>query len=154
MFLPDVATVRIERPIPSKFSDEDQQKIRQRIEEIQQQNSTGTRDVGGLTCFIPKPPMHWFNCNGNRSAADPDVIKLAYQHYPSTPFVLILAEYDSSHYGGLRVNWKAWILDPSHALDVDRAIWNSLTDWSLLDRIGASRIEAGSGFGRSGQSTD
>jgi hypothetical protein len=53
MFLPDVATVRIERSIPSKFSEEEQQKIKQRLSAIQQQNSTGTRDVGGLTCFIP-----------------------------------------------------------------------------------------------------
>jgi hypothetical protein len=77
-------------------------------------------------------PMHWFNCNGNRSATDPNVTKLEYQHYPSTPFVLVLAEYDSSHYGGLHVNWKAWILDPSHALDVDREIWNSLAAWNQL----------------------
>jgi hypothetical protein len=133
MFQPDIATVRVERSIPSKFSEEEQQKIKQLLSEIQQQNSTGTQDVGGLTCFIPKPPMNFINCNGNRSTADSDVIKLEYRHYPSTPFVLVLAEYDSSHYGGLRVNWKAWILDPSHALDVDRAIWNSLADWNLLD---------------------
>jgi hypothetical protein len=124
MFLPDVATVRVERSIPSKFSEEEQQKIKRVLNEARQEISIGTREIGGLTCLVPKPPMDWFNCNGNRTAAESDITHLRFREYPSTPFVLILADYDSSHYGGIHVSWKAWILDPSHALAVDRTVWN------------------------------
>jgi hypothetical protein len=132
MFLQDVATVRIERTTPSKFSEEEQQEIKRILREAQQENTIGTREIGGLTCRIPKPPMNWFHCNGNRTAADPDGTKLEYRTYPSTPFVLVIADYDSSQYGGIHVYWKAWILDASRALDVDRAVWNSLADWNLV----------------------
>jgi hypothetical protein len=132
MFLPDIVTVRVERSIPSKFSEEEQQKIKRVLSEARQEISTGTREIGGLTCLVPKPPMNWFNCNGNRTAADSDITHLRFREYPSTPFVLISADYDSSHDGGIHVSWQAWILDPSHALDVDRAVWNSLADWNLV----------------------
>ena len=135
-FQPDVATVRIEREMPEKRSAEDLQKLDelQRLE--QQRNSVGTRDIGGLTCLVPKPDQDWFICSGSRTASDAEVTRLRYRKYSNTPFILVLAEYSSTRYG-IHVYWKAWILDASHALDVDRAIWNSIEEWNLLNKQAA-----------------
>src|ERR1700690_1424431 len=85
-FQPDVVTVRIEREIADTRSVEEQQKIRQMIAEVRRDNSIGTREVGGLTCFVPKPAVMYFSCSGNRSKTDPDVIWLRYRDHPGTPF--------------------------------------------------------------------
>ena len=50
-----------------------------------------------------------------------------------TPFLLLQANYRSSHYGGIHVYWQVWTSDLAHGRDIDQAIWNSLTDWNLLD---------------------
>jgi hypothetical protein len=29
------------------------------------------------------------------------------------------------------VDWQAWILDVSHALDIDAAVWKSIENWNI-----------------------
>jgi len=135
-FQPDLAIVRIEGEMPERRSAEDLRELDRLQREALQQQSTGTREIGGLTCLVPKPGVDWFICSGNRSASATELTRLRYRDYSATPFILVLSEYTSARYG-IRVYWKAWISDVSHALDVDRAIWNSIEEWSLLNKPAA-----------------
>jgi hypothetical protein len=134
-FQPDVVTVRIEPESRSKLPVEDQQKVNQLIREAQERDSAGTREIGGLTCFVPKTSGRT-DCFGPRSNGDPDVTKLHYYTYSSTSFVLLQADYSSSRYGRLHVYWQTWTSDVSHALDIDAAIWESIEEWNLLNNTG------------------
>jgi hypothetical protein len=135
-FQPDVATVRIERDMPELRSAQELQRLDEIQLKAQQHDSAGTREIGGLTCLVPKPGVDWVICSGSRSASDTEVTRLRYREYGATPFNLVLAEYASPRYG-IRVYWKAWISDISHALDIDREIWNSIEEWNLLNKLGA-----------------
>jgi hypothetical protein len=132
-FEPDVVTVRIEREMPDRRSAEELQKLDQSQRAAQQELSVGTREIGGLTCLIPKPGIDWVFCSGRRTASDTDATSIRYREYSATPFILILSESTSARYG-IHVYWKARISDVSHALDIDRAIWNSIEEWNLLSK--------------------
>lgn len=140
-FKPDVVTVRIEREVPSKFSEEEQHRVRRLLQEWQKQDAIGTREIGSLTCFVPKTGLDWTSCSGTRSKTDPDITELRYRKYSATPFILVLADYPSSHHGGIHMYWKAWTSDVSHALDIDAAIWKSIEDWNLLDNTAAQAAQ-------------
>lgn len=131
-FQPDVATVRIEREMPERRSADELQKLDQSQRKAQQDDSAGTREIGGLTCLVPKPGQDWFICSGSRTSSDTEVTRLRYREYSATPFILVLSEYTSARYG-VHVYWKVWISDVSHALDIDRAIWNLIKEWNLFN---------------------
>src|SRR5882724_1292025 len=143
VFQPDVATVRIEREMPERRSAEELQKLDESQRKAQQHASAGTREVDGLICLVPKLGMDWFVCSGSRTASDTEVTRLRYREYDATPFILVLAEYTSPRYG-IHVYWKAWISDISHALDIDRAIWDSIEKWNLFNK---SEAPAGADVG-------
>lgn len=135
-FDPDYVTVRIEPATPITASAEDTKKSLDEMEKWHRDHSSGTLDIGGLTCFIPKGGYDFFDCAGSRSKSDPDVIKLRYKAYSAPNFVLVQAQYVSSHYGGLRVFWQAWTADPPvHARDIDAAVWQAIEDWNVLSRV-------------------
>jgi hypothetical protein len=135
-FQPDVVAVRIE-PEFSKFSEEEQQERQQSLRASAQQDSTATREIGGLTCFVPKLAPEWPSCFGIPTRADAYFTTLRYRTYGATPFILVLADYPSSRYGGIHVFWKAWTSDVSHVPDIDVAIWKSIEDWNLLNKTEA-----------------
>lgn len=140
-FKPDVVSVRIEQELPSTLSIEEQQKMERLLLELQKRDSIGTLESGGLTCFIPKPAVEWFHCSGRLTKAYPDVTKIMYRKYSATPFVLVLADYPSSRYGGIHLYWKAWILDVANARNIDLAIWKSIEDWNLVNKPGAQAAQ-------------
>jgi len=133
-FEPDVVTVRIEREIRSNLSEEEQQRLDQERWKGLQYDSTERREIGGLTCFVPKGwgPVLGF-CSGRRTTSDPDVTALRYRKDSAIPFILLLADYRSSRHGGIHVYWNVWTSDVSHVLDFDAAIWKSIEDWNLLN---------------------
>jgi len=133
-FMPDVVTVRIEPQVPSTLSEEDQRKIDQMTADSSQQNYIGTREIGGLTCLVPKPAITFFSCSSSRPGTGAGVVRLRYRDYANTPFVLLQAGYLSPRYGGIQVYWTAWTLDVSHALEIDAAIWKSIEAWNLLNK--------------------
>jgi hypothetical protein len=49
-----------------------------------------------------------------------------------TPFYQLEGDYESPHYGGIRIYWNVWTLDVAHGRDIDQAIWNSLAEWNLV----------------------
>lgn len=136
-FQPDVVTVRIEPQIPSTLSVEDQRTIDQITADSSRQNYIGTREVGGITCLVPKPAITFFSCSSNRPGAGADIVRLRYRDYANTPFVLLQAGYTSPRYGGIQVYWTVWTLDVSHAPEIDAAIWKSIEAWNLLDKAAA-----------------
>ena len=133
-FQPDIITVRIQREIVNPLPVEEQEKVKKLLREWARQDSTGSREVGGLTCSIPNyagtPPR----CSGGPSNAE---LKLHYSSYSATPFVLVNADYPSSRYGRIQVYWQGWISDVTHAVDIDAAIWKSIEDWDLLNKPAA-----------------
>jgi hypothetical protein len=135
-FDPDYVTVRIEPAIsiPSKWTAEEERTAEQLQEKFKRENYTGTAEIGGLTCLLPKPGLS-FSCSGRRAQSDPDVVELGYMAHSAPHFVLVQAKYVSSRYGGIQVYWETWTLDPPiHALDIDAAIWKAIEDWNLLSR--------------------
>jgi len=130
-FQPDVVTVRIEPSTPDLRSAGEKEKLKEEQRKYHEDFYFGARDVGGLTCYTPKPPNPFSDCSGNRGSSDSDVVKLQYRDYSATPFLLVQAQYTSARYGGVVVYWQAWILDVSHALDIDATIWKSIEDWNL-----------------------
>jgi hypothetical protein len=129
---PGVVTVFIQRQPPSKSSEAEQQQLEQAWQGALKQGSTGTREIGGLTCFVPKPGWEWSFCSGKQTTSDSDVTSYRYRRYGATPFALLIADNESSRYGGIYVHWTVLTVDVSHALDIDRAVWNSLADWNLV----------------------
>jgi hypothetical protein len=133
-FQPDVVGVRIEREAPNGRSVEEEQRRQNERANVWRSESTGVRQFGDLSCFVPTPAAIYFNCTGHRSKADPDVVVLRFRaDIPGTRFKLVQANYPSFRYAGIRVYWQAWILDASRALEVDAAVWNALEKWNLLD---------------------
>jgi hypothetical protein len=133
-FDPDYVNVRIEPAInpPNTWTPEEEREAEQTLAKSMQDNYTGTTEIGGMTCFVPKPGVGAFSCSGRRSKSDPDVIKLGFMGHAAPHFVLIQAQYVSSRYGGIQVYWDVWTTDPPiHALDIDAAIWKSIEDWNL-----------------------
>jgi hypothetical protein len=133
-FLPDAVTVRIERETLGTSSIEDQSRIAS-VKEFYD-NLLSKREIGGLTCGrhgIPPDPSRkgGLFCSGHRTPADPDTIAFRTFSY-DTPFVLIDADYPSTHYGGIHVYWSVWTLDVANGPDIDQAVWKSLTDWNLV----------------------
>jgi hypothetical protein len=136
-FLPDAVTVRVEREPPSKLSTEEQRGMDQ-IGAKHWNDLPNKREIGGWICgryFMPRDPntKGGWTCHGQRAPSDPDTIRVETKSYKSSPFVLLDADYESSHYGGIHVYWMVWTLDVAHARDIDQAIWNSLTEWNLID---------------------
>jgi len=135
-FLPDAVTVRIEPLPPNKFSIEEQREVDQRVAK-HWNDLANKHEIGGLICgrdYIPPDPSRkgGWTCHGQRTPSDPDIIKLDTKSYRS-PFVLIDADYESSHYGGIHVYWMVWTSDVVHARDIDQAIWKSLAEWNLVN---------------------
>jgi hypothetical protein len=138
-FDPDYVTVRIEPAIsiPSTWTAEEERTAELVQEKFKRDNYTGTAEIGGLTCLLPKPGLS-FSCSGHRAKSDPDVVELGYMAHSAPHFVLIQAKYASSRYGGIQVYWEAWTSDPPiHALDIDAAIWKSIEDWNILNKTGS-----------------
>jgi hypothetical protein len=129
---PDLVTVRIDRESPITRSAEEQQKIDEMLREAHARDlQGGAREVAGLTCVVPKIPYYpWFFCSGPRSVGS-ELVKLQFKQENSS-FVLILADYSSSRYGGTRIYWKTVISDISHWRDIDQEMWRLLADWNLL----------------------
>jgi hypothetical protein len=137
-FEPDIVTVRIEREVPSKISVQEQQRLDQERWEGLQYDSTERREIGGLTCFVPKGwGPTWGFCFGRRTSLDPELTALRYRRDSAIPFVLMLADYRSSRHRGIHVYWQGWVSDVSRALDIDAAIWKSIEDWNLLSKPAA-----------------
>ena len=128
---PDRVVVRIDREFPSPLSAEDQRKIEQIGQEYHLRDlQGGAREIAGLTCIVPKIPYYaWFSCSGPRSG-DSKLVKLRFTQ-ENAHFVLILADYASSRYGGVHVFWKALTSDISHWRNIDDEMWRLLTDWNL-----------------------
>jgi hypothetical protein len=134
---PDLVTVRIQPEVPSTFSAEEQQKIAQILREQQRNFSEGPREIGGLTCFVPKMrSFPYIACSGSRPG-DSDVVKLRFKQV-SASFVLLQANYASSRYGGIHVYWQTTTSEVSHWREVEEEIWRLLTDWNVLSNNGAN----------------
>ena len=129
-FQPDIITVRIQREIVNPLPVEEQQKVKNLLQKWAQENSAGSREVGGLTCSIPNYAGSPPHCSSDRSNSE---LHFSYSSYSATPFVFVNADYPSSRYGRIQVYWQGWISDISHALDIDAAIWKFIADWDLKD---------------------
>ena len=129
-FQPDIITVRIQREIVNPLPVEEQQKVKKLLGKWAQEDSTGSREFGGLTCSIPSYAGSPPHCSGSRSNSE---LHLSYSSYGATPFVFVNADYPSSRYGRIQVYWQGWISDVSYALDIDAAIWKSIADWDLIN---------------------
>jgi hypothetical protein len=94
-------------------------------------------EIDGLRCSVPK----WMTsgayfCRAPGAAADPDadpeVLTLKYFPNSAAPFILIQANYRSPRYGKTHLYWQVWTSNISHALEIDGAIWKTLSEWNLL----------------------
>jgi hypothetical protein len=133
-FQPDIITVRIQRAITNPLSVEDQNKAKEILREFHKKEGEGSREIGGLTCSVPKYAGSPPHCSGRRPNSE---LNLFFSSYSATPFVFVNADYPSSHYGKIQVYWQGWISDVSHSIDIDAAIWKSIEDWDLLNNSGA-----------------
>jgi hypothetical protein len=133
-FTPDVVAVRIQ-PEFDHSAPEEKNHRQQMIRAAVQQDSTGTLQLGRLTCFLSKWSGMDTCCFGGSSVSESDFMSVRYGRYAATPFVLVLADYASVRYGGVHVFWKAWTSDPSHIPDIDEAIWKSIDEWNLLKNV-------------------
>lgn len=138
-FQPDVVTVRIEPSTQKIQSAKDKETLHEEQRKWNEEFTSGTREFGGVTCYTPKPPNPFSDCSGKREPSDPDIVDLRYRDYAATPFVLVQAQYTTTRYGGIDVYWQAWILDVSHALDIDATIWKSIENWNLESTAKAVR---------------
>lgn len=140
-FRPDAVTVRVEREPPSTLSVDDQREIDQSVSKVWREDIRDPQEVGGLTCGkMGEAIRGGMRCSGHRAPSDPDDIRLT-SHSNNTPFLLLQANYRSSHYGGIHIYWQVWTLELAHARDIDRAIWNSLTEWNLLNASSAQTAQ-------------
>ena len=136
-FRPDAVTVRIELEPPSPLSVEDQREIDRSVSKVWHEDLLEPQEIGGLTCgkiaeVVRRVTMGGMRCSGRRAPSDPDEIRFDTSVYSITPFLLLHANYRSSHYGGIHVYWQVWTLDLAHGRDIDQAIWKSLTEWNLV----------------------
>jgi hypothetical protein len=137
-FWPDRVFVRIEPEHVSTLSQEDQRKNAQVGWDMRHDPTEKKFEIDGLRCAVPKfkiSPASYF-CRAPGTAADPDadpeVLTLRYFPESAPPFVLIQANYRSPRFGKTHVYWQVWTSDISHALEIDSAIWKSLSEWNLL----------------------
>jgi hypothetical protein len=106
-FRPDAVTVRIEREPPSTLSVDDQREIDRSVSKFWHEDLRwNPQDFGGLTCgkmadAVPSPNMGAMLCSGHRAPSDPEDIRFDTHSYGITPFLLLQADYRSSHYGGI-----------------------------------------------------
>ena len=99
-------------------------------------------DIGGLTCRVSKYTHIGANpnCSGHRTSGETDITKITLKlNTPNTRFVLVQADYDSSHFGGIHVPWQAWTLDVASWREIENAIFNSISDWDLATSDGVQR---------------
>jgi len=134
-FRPDRVWVRIEPERPSQLSAEEQKQIDEAREEALKRESVGTREIGGLTCFVSKFAGVKPFCSGHRSPTDLDMTTVTLKFDASTPFVLIQADYPSLQYGRVHVYWQAWTADASNWREIETAIWGHVADWNLLNTL-------------------
>lgn len=128
----DLVTVRLEQEPGGAISTKETEKKNLQLREWQRRDSSGTRDIGGLSCFIPKAAFGWTDCSGRRSADSGDSTVLTYKQYGTTPYILVLADYTSPQYGGIHVYWKVVTASDLYLLDIDRAVWSSIKSWNLV----------------------
>jgi len=136
-FRPDAVTVRIELEPPSTLSADDQREIDRSVSKVWHEDLRDPHEIGGLTCgkmadAVRSLTLGGMLCSGHRSPSDPDEMRFHTHSYTMTPFLLLQADYGSSHYGGIHVYWQVWTLDLAHGRDIDQAIWKSLTEWNLV----------------------
>jgi hypothetical protein len=137
-FQPDVITVRIQREIINPLPVEEQEKVKKLLRKWAEEDSTGLRELGGLTCSTPKYAGSPPHCSGSRPNSE---LNLSYTSYSATPFVFVNADYPSSRYGKIQVYWQGWISDVSHALEIDATIFNSIEDWNLMNKPAAQAAQ-------------
>jgi hypothetical protein len=129
---PDLVSVRIQPEAPSTQSAEERQKIDTIMREQQRNFYEERREIGGLTCLVPKMrSFPYIECSGSRPG-DSDLVKLRFKQVNAS-FVLLQADYASSRYGGIHVYWQTTTSDVSHWRDVEEEVWRLLTDWDLLN---------------------
>src|SRR5580658_329502 len=136
-FTPDVVAVRIQ-PEFDNSTPEEKDRRHQMIMGAVQQDSTGTLQLGRLTCFLSKWTSMDTMCLG-AGISESDFMRVRYGRYAATPFVLVIADYPSIRYGGIHVFWRAWTLDPSNIPIIDEAIWKSIDEWNLLQNVTPAR---------------
>jgi hypothetical protein len=137
-FLPDAVTVRIERDPPDTSTIDEQRKDEQITRNLRNK-LLDKQEIGGLTCGRNAMPPHpgykgGLVCWDDRASSNADRFGFrTFAYEEMTRFVWIDAHYRSRHYGGIQVYWDVWTLDLAHARDIDQAIWNSLTEWNLIE---------------------
>jgi hypothetical protein len=137
-FTPDVVAVRIQPEFDNSTREEKDHR-QQMIMGAVQQDSTGTLQLGRVTCFLSKWSAMDTSCFAGSSVSESDFMSVRYGKYAATPFVLVIADYSSIRYGGIHVFWKTWTLDPSHIPDIDETIWKSIDEWNLLNNSTRAR---------------
>jgi len=138
-FRPDRVWVRIEPERPSQLSPAEQEQFNEARGKALQRESVGTREIGGLTCFVSNYAGVKHFCSGHRSPTDLDTTTVTLKFDASTSFVLIQADYPSLRYGCVHIYWQAWTSDASHWRDIEEAIWNHVADWNLLNTVRGSQ---------------
>jgi hypothetical protein len=136
-FWPDRVFVRIEPEHVNTLSPEEQRKGAQLGWDMRHDPTEKKFEIDGLRCSVPK----WMTsgayfCRAPGAAADPDadpeVLTLKYFPNSAAPFILIQANYRSPRYGKTHLYWQVWTSNISHALEIDGAIWKTLSEWNLL----------------------
>jgi hypothetical protein len=136
-FRPDRVFVRIEPEPVSPLSQEEQRKNAQSGWNLRHDPTEKKFEISGLRCAVAKwkLPLVSYFCRVRGTGADPDadpeVLTLRYFPESAPPFVLIQADYTSPRYGKTHLWWQVWTSDISHALEIDNAIWNLLSEWNL-----------------------
>jgi hypothetical protein len=149
-FWPDRVFVRIEPEHVNTLSPEEQRKGAQLGWDMRHDPTEKKFEVNGLRCSVPK----WMTsgayfCRAPGGAADPDadpeVLTLKYFPNSATPFILVQANYRSPRYGKTHLYWQVWTSDIAHALEIDSAIWKSLSEWNLATeaQAGHHAVEQG-----------
>lgn len=131
-FRPDLVLVRVQPEPPSKLSAQGQREVERWVQKNLQNDYLPWRDAGGLACRIAKVGGDVY-CLGHRTDGELDVTKVTDRRYSYTRFVLLQADYVSAHYGRIHVFWQVWTSDVAHGLDIDRAVWDVLAKWNLLN---------------------
>jgi hypothetical protein len=150
-FWPDRVFVRVEPQHVSPLSQEDQRKNAKNGWNLRHDPTEKKFEIAGLRCAEPKwkLPLVSYFCRARGTAADPDadpeVLTLTYFPESAPPFVLIQADYGSPRYGKTHLYWQVWTSDISHALEIDSAIWNLLSEWNLSTETNAKHNVAEQG---------
>lgn len=133
-FMPDAVTVRVELESPMPV--DARRELERYLDKTWNDDLLDKRKIGGLTCgktrYDNNRRMGGLRCSGRRSPLDPDVTRFTTRESNMTPFYQLEGDYESPHYGGIRIYWNVWTLDVAHGRDIDQAIWNSLAEWNLV----------------------